>query len=413
MDEYKTTEQTPEVKEKKGTFGKGFITGLLIATLLFGVIGGVLLNTTFHSANLVLDEAATAKMGLIYSMIKTYYYKDASAEDLSEGVLKGMVAGLKDPYSQYYTKEEYSEFLVDATGVYAGIGAVLSQNKTNGVVTIINVYDGSPAEEAGLLKGDIIISADEYKGAEMELSEFVSHVRGDEGTNVSLKILRGKETLDVEVTRRTITVPSVDHRILNDAKGDPVIGYVAITEFAQETAEEFSSAVEDLKKQGVTSMIYDVRDNPGGMVDSVVDINDYLLGEGTPVYLMDHNGKREDFTSDAATHLDMPAVVLINGNTASAAEIFSGALRDYDYATLVGTTTYGKGVVQNTYPLTDGSAVKLTVAAYYTPDGECIHEKGIAPDVELDYEYTGEGDTYDYYKDNQVAKAIEILSKGN
>ena len=400
--------------KKKGSFFKGLMVGLLSASVVFSIIGGLVYRFVFQPQGIILDDETRTKVGLLYSLIQTKYYKDADKEDLSNGVLKGLVEGLGDPYSAYYTKEEYDEFLVDATGVYAGIGAVLSKAADTGVVTILKVYDGSPAAEAGLKEGDVLKSADGFEGTDLELSEFVHHIRGKEGTNVTLEIIRDTKTMEFEVTRRSITVPTISYRMLKDSSGNEVIGYVNMSEFAEGTDEEFTAAVEDLRQQGATSIIYDIRDNPGGMLTSVTNILDYLLGEGTTVYMVESDGTRTDYTSAAESHVDLPTVVLVNGNSASASEIFSGAIRDYDYGTLVGSTTYGKGVVQNTFPLQDGSAVKLTVASYYTPKGESIQDKGITPDVEVEYEYTGEttGEDYDYYKDSQVQKAIELLSKG-
>jgi carboxyl-terminal processing protease len=343
-------------------------------------------------------------------VIKTYYYKDFDEEDLQTGLIKGLVEGLDDPYSAYYTAEEYQDFLVSATGKYAGIGAVLSKDANSGAVSIANVYDGTPAQEVGLQKGDVIVSADGYVAAEYELSEFVQHIRGEEGTTVELVIVRDNEEQTVTCTRKSIQVPSVDYRMLNDENGNAVIGYIQISEFSDGTYQEFTNALEDLKSQGMQAVIYDVRSNPGGMLDTVTKMLDYILPEGTTVYMLDNQNKKTEFTSDGETYLDLPTVVLVNGNSASAAEIFSGAVRDFDYGTLIGTTTYGKGVVQNTYPFNDGSAMKLTIASYYTPSGECIQEKGITPDVELEYEYSGDvNDEYDYYKDNQIVKGIETL----
>jgi carboxyl-terminal processing protease len=323
-----------------------------------------------------------------------------------------MVEGLEDPYSAYYTAQEYEDFMIDATGSYAGIGAVLSKDISTGAVSIINVYEGSPADESGLKKGDIIVSADGHEGAEEELSVFVQSIRGEEGTDVALEIYRDGKTLEITCTRRAIQVPSVKYQMLKDANGNEVIGYIQISEFSEGTYDEFVSALTDLQSQGMKAVIYDVRSNPGGMLSTVTDMLDYILPEGTTVYMLDKQGNKTEYTSDAKQQLDLPTVVLTNGESASASEIFSGAVRDFKYGTLIGTTTYGKGVVQNTYPFKDGSAVKVTIASYYTPNGECIHKKGIKPDVVLEYEYTGDEDAeYDYYADNQVVAGIEELSK--
>ena len=397
-------------KKSRKSFRRGILVGLCSATAIFALLVGVFFGVFYHSASDILSDTTENKLGLVYSVIKTYYYKDFDEEDLQTGLIKGLVEGLDDPYSAYYTAEEYQEFLVGATGKYAGIGAVLSKDANSGAVSIANVYDGTPAQEAGLQKGDVIVSADGYVAAEYELSEFVQHIRGEEGTTVELVIVRDNEEQTVTCTRKSIQVPSVDYRMLNDENGNAVIGYIQISEFSDGTYQEFTNALEDLKSQGMQAVIYDVRSNPGGMLDTVTKMLDYILPEGTTVYMLDNQNKKTEFTSDGETYLDLPTVVLVNGNSASAAEIFSGAVRDFDYGTLIGTTTYGKGVVQNTYPFNDGSAMKLTIASYYTPSGECIQEKGITPDVELEYEYSGDAnDEYDYYKDNQIVKGIETL----
>lgn len=398
--------------EKKHSFGKGVLTGALFVTVIFALVIAGFFKFYYHDQSDLLNEETEEKLTEVYGVLQATYYEDIDDSDLSTGLIKGMVEGLNDPYSVYYTAEEYADFMIDATGSYAGIGAVLSKDATSGAVSIINVYEGSPAEESGLKKGDIIISADGHEGVEEELNIFVQSIRGEEGTDVALEILRDGKTLEVTCTRRAIQVPSVKYRMLKDANGNEDIGYIQIAEFSEGTFDEFVKALTDLQSQGMKAVIYDVRSNPGGMLSSVTNMLDYILPEGTTVYMLDKQGNKTEYTSDAKHHLDIPTVVLTNGESASASEIFSGAVRDFEYGTLIGTTTYGKGVVQNTYPFKDGSAVKVTIASYYTPNGECIHKKGIKPDVVLEYEYTGDEDAeYDYYADNQVVAGIEELSK--
>ena len=398
--------------KKKKSFWRGVLAGALSVSLVFAIVATLFFKFFYHSADELLDDTTKQKLGLVYSVIQSYYYEDVDKEDLSTGLIKGMVEGLEDPYSAYYTAQEYEDFMIDATGSYAGIGAVLSKDISTGAVSIINVYEGSPADESGLKKGDIIVSADGHEGAEEELSVFVQSIRGEEGTDVALEIYRDGKTLEITCTRRAIQVPSVKYQMLKDANGNEVIGYIQISEFSEGTYDEFVSALTDLQSQGMKAVIYDVRSNPGGMLSTVTDMLDYILPEGTTVYMLDKQGNKTEYTSDAKQQLDLPTVVLTNGESASASEIFSGAVRDFKYGTLIGTTTYGKGVVQNTFPFNDGSAVKVTIASYYTPSGECIHKKGITPDIELEYEYTGdENAEYDYYADNQVVAGIEELSK--
>lgn len=399
-------------QKKKKSFARGVLTGALSVSVIFAILTCIFFKVAYHDLSDVLDAKTQKKLNEVYSVISEYYYKDADLSDLSTGTVKGMVEGLKDPYSVYYTAEEYEDFIIDATGSYAGIGAVLSKDQTTGSVSVINVYEGSPAEEAGLKKGDIIVSADGHEGTEEELSVFVQSIRGEEGTDVKLEVYRDGETLEIVCTRRAIQVPSVKYQMLKDEAGNEDIGYIQISEFSEGTYDEFVKALTDLQDQGMKAVIYDVRSNPGGMLNTVTDMLDYILPAGTTVYMLDNQENKTEYTSDDKQALDLPTVVLVNGESASASEIFSGAVRDFKYGTLIGTTTYGKGVVQNTIPFNDGSALKLTIATYYTPSGECIHEKGITPDIELEYEYTGDTDAeYDYYADNQVVAGIEELSK--
>lgn len=401
----------PQKQKYNKSFKRGLLVGAISMLAIFALVAGIFFGVFYHSTSAILTDETEDKLGLVYSVIKSYYYEEVKDEDLQTGTIKGMVEGLDDPYSVYYTKEEYESFLIEATGSYAGVGAVLTKNADTGVVSIAKVYEDSPAEEAGLKKDDIIVSADGYDATAEELSEFVQHIRGKEGTDVELVISRDGEEFTVTCTRRAIQVPSVYYEMLQDGNSDANIGYIQISEFSEGTSEEFKAAIEDLKAQGMQGVIYDVRSNPGGMLSTVTDMLDYILPEGTTVYMLDNQGVKTEYTSDGETYLDMPTVVLVNGDSASASEIFSGAVRDFDYGTLIGTTTYGKGVVQNTFPFKDGSALKLTIASYYTPSGECIQGKGITPDVELEYEYSGdENSEYDYYQDNQILKGIETLT---
>ena len=394
--------------ENKKSFRKGILTGVLCTVLVFGaLIGGAAIYLT-RSLNVGgLEGFHLAKLKYITALINAYYYEDVDGEALGEGIYKGLMEGLNDPYSVYYTKEEYENLMIDTTGNYAGIGAVLSKNIETGQVTIINIYDGAPAGKAGLKAGDVIVSADGHRAESEELDTFVRRVRGEEGTKVLIEYERDGEKNVAEVTRAQVSVPSVKYEML---EGN--VGYIYIAEFSGNTKEQFDEALKDLKAQGMEAVIFDLRYNGGGLVDSVTEILDEILPEGITVYMEDKNGERTDYTSDAEHYLDLPIVVLTSENTASAAEIFAGAIRDFDYGILIGEKTYGKGIVQTTIPLTDGSAIKVTMASYYTPKGECIHKKGIKPDIELEYEFLGgEEDAYETSKDNQIQKALEELKK--
>lgn len=356
----------------------------------------------------LLSAAVQSKLERLKQAIDAYYYEDVDEEKLVDGLYKGLFEGIDDPYSAYYTPEEYETMMISATASLSGIGAVLQQNPETMQVTINHVYEGSPAEKAGIQNGDQIIQVDDITAASMELSDLVTHIRGEKGTKVHLKLYRKGQSgyLEVDVKRDIVDVPTVSGEMLDDG-----IGYIQIAEFGEKTDKEFSDTVKALTKQGMTSMIVDLRDNPGGMLTSVTEILDQILPKGVIVWTEDKNGEKTEYTSDASC-MDVPMAVLINGNSASSSEIFAGAIRDYEYGTLIGTTTFGKGIVQSIRQLADGSAFKLTSAKYFTPKGENIHGEGIEPDIELEYEYLQpEDEKYDKMQDNQILKAIEVLQK--
>lgn len=410
-------EETP--KKKKGSTVKGIVIGV-IGTLLISWTGinvaclatnSQILITNKESADdgegAVLDADTVSKINELTAYTKLYYYDDIENEKLQDGLYTGLIDGLGDKYSVYYNEEDYQALQISTTGQYYGIGAGLSQDKDTMVVTVNKVYEGTPSESAGLLKDDVIVSVDGTEAASMELSELVKLIRGEKGTTVHLEIYRPstEENLSFDVERQDITLPSVSHKMFEDG-----IGYVHIDSFETETAAQFEEAVKDLEDQGMKALIIDVRYNPGGMVTAVVQILDDILPEGTVVYTEDKNGNRQDYTSSGDTYLDYPIAVLINGESASASEILAGAVKDYQYGTLIGTTTFGKGIVQTIFPLEDGDAVKLTTAKYFTPNGNYIHGVGIEPDIELEYEYLDKDATsYDEAYDNQIQKAIEVL----
>lgn len=357
----------------------------------------------------ILDSSVEKKAGELADLIDQYYYEAIDKEALVEGMYAGMTEGLGDPYSAYFSAEEYASFNESTTGVYCGIGTVLTQDAKSKVVTILHVYPGTPAEEAGIKDGDVIAKVGDIAGDSMELSELTTYIKGEEGTIVHIEVVRQGESdyLGFDVTRRQIEVPTVEYQML---EGN--VGMIQVTEFSTATPEQFSAAIRDLQSQGMVSMIVDLRDNPGGVLQSVCDMLDEILPEGLLVYTEDKYGNRSDYKSDASC-MDIPMAVLINGNSASASEIFAGAIKDYEYGTLIGTTTFGKGIVQTIIPLNDGSAIKLTMAKYFTPKGNYIHEVGISPDIELEYQYLNEEDeVYNPMHDNQVQKALEVLGAG-
>lgn len=377
---------------------------MLVTAIL---IGAVFLGKSFldGKGNSAIDHAQS-KLNYLKAYINTYYLGEDEIDesDLENGIYKGYVEALGDPYSTYYTKEEYEELLESQSGEYRGIGVMVSQNRETGVINIVTVYDNTPAEEAGVLDGDILYKVEEEEVTGVDLDQVVTKIKGEEGTTVHITIYRPStnEYIDLEVTRRTIQVPTVEYEMVDE---ENKIGYISITQFEMNTDEMFSSALEDLKSQGMKSVVFDLRNNPGGLYESVCNMLDELLPEGTIVYTLDKNGRKQVEVSDAEC-LDIPMAVLINGESASASEIFAGAVQDYKVATIIGTQSFGKGIVQSVFPLKDGSAIKLTVSKYYTPNGVNIHKKGITPDIEMEDDAKTEND-------EQLDRALEELRKKN
>ena len=407
--------------QKRGVY-IGILIGLIIAFVVivvsslimrhFGVIssgsdtGSVVSDGEDVYGNELLDEDEINKLSILYNYLDKYYYEDIEIDDLKEGILSGLLEGTGDDYTVYYTAEEYKAIEQSTEGEYDGIGAVLHQDSSSGRISVVKVYEDSPAQEAGLKAGDIILQVDDYDLSDMDLSEAISYIKGDANTTVTIIAKRSGKKMTFEIERREIEIEQVEQFMLNDQ-----IGYLSISEFSKSTTSQYEEAMDALEEEGAKAVVFDLRDNPGGTVSSVTAILDDILPKGVIVYTEDKNGNREEATSDNKTKLDMPIAVLINSASASASEIFAGAIRDFDYGTLIGTTSYGKGIVQSIIPLSDGSAIKITTAKYYTPSGDYIHGKGIDPDIELEYEYTGDEDNYEYDKDNQVNKAIEVLEE--
>lgn len=410
-------------KRKKAGFGAGLFTGLILGAGILGaglfvgtrvytnmtgrymVLGPSGSMTTAYNGSL-LDQDTLDRVEELIAYMDLYYYEEYDAEDIQNAICKGTLNGLGDPYSVYYTPDEYEDLQVSTTGNYYGIGAGLNQNAKTMEVTITKVYAGTPAEEAGLKNGDRILTVNDVESASMELTNLVKLIRGEEGTTVHLVVYRdsSKETLEFDVMRRNVELPSVTGQMMGGG-----IGYIEISEFQSGTAGQFAEILANLQSQGMKGMVVDLRGNPGGLINSVVDILDIILPEGTVVYTEDKYGKRETYTSDADC-LDCPIVVLINENSASASEIFAGAIKDYSYGTLVGVTSYGKGIVQSLFPLGDGAAVKVTTAKYFTPNGNNIHKIGIEPDIEVEYKYEGpEDEAYDIQYDNQAQYAFDLM----
>ena len=402
------------MKDRK-QFWKGIAAGFIITLVLVeGAMLGRSLLTGMEEKNReesgqlnLTGSEVEGKLEEIQTLMEAYYLDDIDSEQVENYLYKGAVAGLGDIYAAYYTEEEYQSMIDSTNGSYYGIGVEISQNMTTGIITISRIFEGSPAEEAGLLPGDVIyrIAGEEVTGE--DLNKVVALIKGEEYTTVTVEVARDGESgyLEFEVERRTIEVPTVESEMLEDQ-----IGYIAITSFDDVTTDQFITALDTLESQGMEALVVDLRNNGGGLVSSVCAILDRLLPEGLIVYTEDKYGNREEEYSDAEHYFDKPLAVLVNGNSASASEIFAGAIKDYGIGTLVGTTTYGKGIVQKIYPLSDGTAVKLTVSKYYTPKGNNIHGTGIEPDVtvELDEDLRYEVEV-PKEEDNQLQAAIKAL----
>lgn len=440
-------------RENKNKFWKGVLVGALVTAfsglIIVGVATGISLigrtvidnqvqtqvvgssqEVEAQPAKLDMDQVK-GKVNLLEDIIDKRFLYEADIQALESGIYKGLMSGLDDPYAVYYDQEEYKELQESVSGTYCGIGVMVSQNRTTGLVTVIKVFKDSPGEKAGLLPGDILYKVGDVDISTEDLDLIVSkHIKGMEGTVVRITVLRGTEYVEVKAVRGQIEVPTVEYKLLNDNTG-----YIVISQFDVVTANQFIKAVEDMEAGGMERLVIDLRGNPGGVLDSAVDMAAYLLPEdrmdGTIVYTEDKNGKGERYycknglISFEGTNpqninprypkkdghqLELPMAVLINENSASASELFAGCLQDYDWATVVGTTSFGKGIVQNLIPLTDGSAIKLTTERYFTPSGFCLHEKGITPDVEVELdEELKQKIVILPDEDNQLQKAIEVL----
>lgn len=410
--------------EKEKNSGLGFISGLLTgvaATSLIVVIGYSIGQTVAGSgqqvsgnqyqdvvdvevdANSIINTEFLQKIATLEAQIKTNYYLDeVTNEQLREGAYDGIVNSLGDIYSVYYTPEEAEEIFNQSEGIYYGIGAYCQMDSVTGYVKVTGTIKGTPAEEAGLQAGDVLYMVNGEDMGGLTIDQVVLRIKGQEGTKVHLTLVRDNEYVEVDVERRKIESPTVEYSILEDG-----MGYVQLTEFDDVTVEQFEKALKGLKAENAQGMILDLRGNPGGNLSTVLEIADMLLDKGMILYIEDKKGNRDEYYAENGMVWDCPIVLLVDGNSASASEVLSGALKDHERATLVGTTTFGKGIVQNLRTLKDGSALKLTISAYYTPSGATVHGEGIEPDIVVEFDaeaYYGEQQI-----DNQLEKAKEVL----
>lgn len=352
---------------------------------------------------LELDYGAVAdKLQEMGDVINENFLEPIDAGQIEEKIYSGLLEGLDDPYSVYYSRKNLQTLAESTSGTYVGIGALLSQDPETGTVTVVSCFDDTPAAEAGLLPGDAITAVNQESVDGRDLSELVAVIKTEPGETLSLSILRDGKEQELTVERRDIKVPTVEYRMLEDH-----IGYLQIIEFDEVTVNQFQEALDALEESGMEKLIIDVRDNPGGVLQVVCDVLDKILPEGLIVYTQDKHGRCDEYFSDGKQSFDKPLAVLINENSASASEIFAGAVKDYGIGTLIGKTTFGKGIVQRVFNLSDGTGMKLTIAKYYTPGGTDIHEKGIAPDIEVEQDTEAGSE-----EDSQLQEAVRFLKEG-
>lgn len=385
-------------------FRRGMLAGAVMVMIPVAVCIAIFLRY-FNGQKVNLPPQTVSKINTVLEMIDEEYLFEYTDEDMEAGILKGIMYGLGDVYSQYYTVKEFNDVVTSTKGNFCGIGVMIRQNAEKGCVDVTDVLEGGSAIEAGIKIGDCIIGVDGKRIPEdVEAATAMDMVKGEAGTKVKLTILRGEEILEFEITRKVIPVISVKYEMKEDK-----IGYIHLEQFTEASAKQFKDAVDALTEEGMSGLVIDIRNNPGGTLTSVLAITDYLMPEGLIMYEEDKYGRKQEYRStDAAAMLNVPCVILTNENSASAAEVFSGAMKDNKLATIVGKTTYGKGIVQTLRMLSDGTGLKYTVRHYFTPNGHDIHGVGIKPDIEVDLDkklYESEG------IDSQLEAAVKHLKE--
>lgn len=357
-------------------------------------------NTSFEGLEYTLSQFRTE--------LENKYIGEINDEELIDGALKGYVNALGDPYTTYYTKEEMKEIMEETNGNFVGIGIYMTENIKENVIMVIKPIENSPAEKAGILPGDIITKINDVEYTGDKLEEASNKIRGEEGTKVKLEIYRNGETKEFEITRKKVVISHITTKVLEDN-----IGYIAISDFDGDCANEFKTKYKELEKKGITKLIIDIRNNGGGIVDKSLEIANTMIEKGSTLLITKDKKNNEDITKATENPIiNMPVVVLTNEYSASASEILAVALKDNNKATLVGTKTYGKGIIQELNKLSDGSGLKVTVSEYYTPNHTAINKIGITPDVEVELSDEAKKQlNLEEKDDNQLQKAIEILKK--
>ena len=369
----------------------------IIAVLLIAIISSISTLGLIYYALGFNEQGFSNLMRFItaYRFIETKYVNDTDDVKLIDGAIDGMVKSLNDPHSNYLSPKMYKTLMEQTEGSFAGIGVVMGMDNEQ-KIHIVGIMENSPGQKAGLQEGDEILAVDGVPVTQMAFDEVAAHVRGQAGTDVVLTIMRDNTNQDITITRDNIKLKTVGHKML-----DNNIGYIQIVSFSEDTANEFNEAYNDLKNQGMKALLLDLRNNPGGLLTTCVEIAKKLVPKGEIVSIVDKQGNKETYSSSLEAP-EYPLVVLINKNSASASEILSGAIQDTKAGTIIGNTSYGKGSVQTILPMFEDDAVKLTIAKYYTPSGRSIDGTGITPDIEINLDENATSDT-------QLDKALEIL----
>lgn len=368
--------------------------------------GSIYIQSETYDGNTGIGTEAEQKLNLIDQTLKDFYFDDIDDSKVLDNIYKAYVNAYGDKYTVYYTADEYAKIQESSNGAYYGIGVVVRKND-DGTILVVEPYDGAPGKEAGMRKNDVIVTVNGESVADQDLNSVVAKIKGDEGTTVNIGIRRdgSDDIAELTVTRRKVEIKTVAYEMLDDS-----VGLITISEFDKVTAQQFKEAYAQLETLGMKGLVIDIRSNPGGLLNVVVDMLDEILPDGLIVYTEDKYGNRQEYNGSNPDVIDVPLAVLVNGESASASEIFAGAVQDYGAGTIIGTQTFGKGIVQTIRRMSDGSAIKYTMAKYFTPKGQDIHGHGVTPDIveELSDEFNNLTE-YDASKDNQLQKAIEVV----
>ena len=380
------------------------ITFILTTVVMYNKFSSLSDKNTVASGNSKLNS----KINSIKKVLERDYLGEIDEEELVEGAIKGYVDGLDDEYTEYFTKEEMEEFKTETEGNYVGIGIYMMQNTKDNNIVVLAPIKGSPAEAAGIKSGDIIKKVDGKEYTDEDFDIISTYIKGKEGTKVNIEIQRGNETLTFDIERKNIELYPMESEVLENN-----VGYINVQSFDDRCAKDFKENYDELRKKNITSLIIDLRNNGGGIVDEALEMLDYILEkDSTMLITIDKNGKEEIEKAKKNPSIDLPIVVLVNENTASASEIFASALKENNKATIVGRKTYGKGVIQELLTLSDGSGIKITTEEYYTPNKNKINKEGITPDIEVELpEDSGNEYSVERKDDTQLKKAVEVLKE--